>query len=118
MSAELIQALEQLEKEKGIEKDVLIEAIEAALISAYKRNFGSTQNVRISIDRDTGDVRVFALKRVSLTPEDENGDISLDEAKAINSAYEEEDIAEIEVTPRKFGRIAAQTAKQVVMQRI
>lgn len=118
MSAELIQALEQLEKEKGIEKDVLIEAIEAALISAYKRNFGSTQNVRISIERDTGDVRVFALKRVSLTPEDENGDISLDEAKAINSAYEEEDIAEIEVTPRKFGRIAAQTAKQVVMQRI
>lgn len=118
MSAELIQALEQLEKEKGIEKDVLIEAIEAALISAYKRNFGSTQNVRISIDRDTGDVRVFALKKVSLTPEDENGDISLEEAKAISNSYEEEDIAEIEVTPRKFGRIAAQTAKQVVMQRI
>lgn len=118
MSAELIQALEQLEKEKGIEKDVLIEAIEAALISAYKRNFGSTQNVRISIDRDTGDVRVFALKKVSLTPEDENGDISLEEAKAISNEYEEDDIAEIEVTPRKFGRIAAQTAKQVVMQRI
>ena len=118
MSAELIQALEQLEKEKGIEKEVLIEAIEAALISAYKRNFGSTQNVRISIDRESGDVRVFALKRVTSSPEDESGDISLEEAKRINVGYEEEDIAEIEVTPRKFGRIAAQTAKQVVMQRI
>ncbi len=118
MSAELIQALEQLEKEKGIEKEVLIEAIEAALISAYKRNFGSTQNVKISIDRESGDVRVFALKKVSSSPEDENGDISLEEAKKINIGYEEEDIAEIEVTPRKFGRIAAQTAKQVVMQRI
>lgn len=118
MSAELIQALEQLEKEKGIEKSVLIEAIEAALISAYKRNFGSTQSVKIGIDPITGDVRVFALKRVTSKPENDIGDISLEEAKKLNSEYEEEDIAEIEVTPRKFGRIAAQTAKQVVMQRI
>ena len=118
MSAELIQALEQLEKEKGIEKEVLIEAIEAALISAYKRNFGSTQNVKIAIDPKSGDVKVFALKRVSSIPDSGNGDISLEEARKINSEYEEEDIAEIEVTPRKFGRIAAQTAKQVVMQRI
>lgn len=118
MSAELIQALDQLEKEKGIEKEVLIEAIEAALISAYKRNFGSTHNVRILIDRESGDVKVYALKRVTSQPESENGDISLDDARILNSKYEEEDIAEIEVTPRKFGRIAAQTAKQVVMQRI
>ncbi len=118
MSAELIQALDQLEKERGIDKDVLIEAIEAALVSAYKKNFGSTQNVKIYIDRETGDVRVFALKRVTSKPEEENGDISLEEALKLNSKYEEEDIAEIEVTPRKFGRIAAQTAKQVVMQRI
>lgn len=118
MSAELIQALDQLEKEKGIEKNVLIEAIEAALISAYKRNFGSTQNVKITIDQQTGDVRVFALRKVTSTPDSENGDISLEEARKLNSKYEEDDIAEIEVTPRKFGRIAAQTAKQVVMQRI
>jgi N utilization substance protein A len=118
MSAELILALEQLEKEKGIEMEVLIEAIESALISAYKRNFGSTQNVRISIDRESGDVRVFALKTVKSSPEIQEGEISLEEARAINSSYEEDDIAEIEVTPRKFGRIAAQTAKQVVMQRI
>lgn len=118
MSAELIHALDQLEKEKGIKKDILIEAIEAALISAYKRNFGSTQNVKINIDRDTGDVRVFALKRVMEIPEDELLDISVEEAKKYNSKYEENDTAEIEVTPRKFGRIAAQTAKQVVVQRI
>ena len=118
MSAELIQALDQLEKERGINKEVLIEAIEAALISAYKRNFGSTQNVKIYIDRETGDVKVFALKRVTSRPEDENGEISLEAARKLNASYVEDDIAEIEVTPRKFGRIAAQTAKQVVMQRI
>lgn len=118
MSAELILALEQLEKDKGIEMEVLIEAIEAALISAYKRNFGSTQNVRVNIDRESGDITVFALKTVKSGPDIEEGEISLEEARALNSAYEEGDIAEIEVTPRKFGRIAAQTAKQVVMQRI
>ncbi len=118
MSAELIQALEALEKEKGIEKEVLIEAIEAALISAYKRNFGSTQNVKIIIDPKTGDVKVYALKKVSSVPDSDMGDISLEEARKIDAKYEEDDIVEIEVTPRKFGRIAAQTAKQVVMQRI
>ena len=118
MSAELIHALDQLEKEKGIEKEVLIEAIEAALISAFKRNFGSTQNVKISIDRATGDVKVFALKRVTSHPESDITDISIDEARKLNGKYEEEDMAEIEVTPKKFGRIAAQTAKQVVVQRI
>lgn len=118
MSAELIHALDQLEKEKGIEKEILIEAIEAALISAYKRNFGSTQNVKIYIDRNSGDVKVYALRRVTARPENDLSDISLEEARKINKKYEEEDIAEIEVTPRKFGRIAAQTAKQVVVQRI
>jgi N utilization substance protein A len=118
MSAELIQALDQLEKEKGIDKGVLIEAIEAALVSAYKRNFGSTQNVKITIDPENGDVKVFALKKVTSVPENDSGEISLEDAKKLDSKYEENDIAEIEVTPRKFGRIAAQTAKQVVMQRI
>lgn len=63
MSADLIHALEQLEKEKGIDKEILIEAIEAALISAYKRNFGSSQNVRVSIDRESGEFKVYALKK-------------------------------------------------------
>ena len=118
MSAELILALEQLEREKGIDKSVLIEAIEAALISAYKRNFGSSQNVKIAIDPISGDVKVYAVKKVSTKPENDLLEISIDEAKRISLKYDEDDLLEIEVTPRKFGRIAAQTAKQVVVQRI
>jgi transcription termination/antitermination protein NusA len=118
MSADLILALEQLEREKGINKEILIEAIEAALISAYKRNFSSSQNVKVTIDRDNGDVKVYALKRVAINPENEFLEISTDEAKKISKKLEEDDTVEIEVTPRKFGRIAAQTAKQVVVQRI
>jgi len=118
MSADLIYALEQLEKEKGIDKEVLIEAIEAALISAYKRNFSSLQNVKVLIDRINGDVVVYALKKVSINLKDDMTEITLENAKKIDPIYEENDIVEITVTPKKFGRIAAQTAKQVVVQRI
>lgn len=118
MGAELIHALEQLEKEKGIKKEILIEAIEASLISAYKRNFGSSQNVKVCFDTSTGDVKVYALKKVSNEIENERMEISIDEAKKLDVKLEEGDIAEIEVTPKKFGRIAAQTAKQIVVQRI
>ncbi len=118
MSAELIHALEQLKKEKGIDTDILIEAIEAALISAYRKNFGTAQNVKVTIDRDTGDVHVYALKRVTDQPANEYLDISLEEARKISKKYILEDTAEVEVTPKKFGRIAAQTAKQVVVQKI
>lgn len=118
MSAELMYALDQLEREKGINKEVLIEAIEAALISAYKRNFNSTQNVKISFDTESGDVRVYALKKVTENPTNDLLEISLEEALKVSKKLALEDIAEIEVTPRKFGRIAAQTAKQVVVQRI
>jgi transcription termination/antitermination protein NusA len=118
MSAELILALEQLEKEKGIKKDIIIEAIEAALISAYKKNFGSAMNVKVNIDRETGDVKVFGLRKVVEIPDLEAMDISVDDAKKINSSLDIGDIAEMEVTPRTFGRIAAQTAKQVVVQKL
>ena len=118
MGVELVHALEQLEKEKGVNKDILIEAIEAALISAYKRNFGSTQEVRISFDKGTGDVRVFSQKKIVEDPNDAMSEISLEQARKIDLNLGLDDIAEIEVTPRKFGRIAAQTAKQVVVQRI
>lgn len=118
MSAELIHALEQIEKEKGISKEVLIDAIEAALITAYKRNFGSAMNVEVYIDRLTGDVRVFALKNIVEEVKDPSTEISLDQAKQFGADFEVGDVVEVEVTPRKFGRIAAQTAKQVVMQRI
>ncbi|SHF32153.1 NusA antitermination factor [Seinonella peptonophila] len=118
MNAEFIEALNQLEKEKGISKDILIDAIEAALISGYKRNFHSAQNVRVDIDRQTGAVRVFARKTVVEEVLDPRLEISLDAAREINSVYQLDDIVEIEVTPADFGRIAAQTAKQVVTQRI
>lgn len=118
MNAEFIEALDQLEKEKGISKDILIEAIEAALISGYKRNFHSAQNVRVDVGRQTGQVRVFARKTVVDEVVDSRLEISLDAAREINPNYQLGDIVEIEVTPADFGRIAAQTAKQVVTQRI
>lgn len=118
MNAEFIGALEQIEKEKHISKEILIDAIEAALISAYKRNFGSSQNVYVNIDRITGEVRVFAKKKVVEIVENDLVEISVDEAQQISRKYDVDDYVEIEVTPRTFGRIAAQTAKQVVVQRI
>ncbi|MCF8564792.1 transcription termination factor NusA [Alicyclobacillus tolerans] len=118
MNVDFIDALEQLEREKGIDKDTLIEAIEAALISGYKRNFNSAANVRVQIRRDTGEVTVFARKTVVEEPSDTRLEISLDAALDMNPTYRVGDVVEIEVTPRDFGRIAAQTAKQVVTQRI
>lgn len=118
MNTEFMDALGQLEKEKGISKDILIEAIEQALISAYKRNFNSAQNARVDVDRETGKVRVYARKTVVEDVVDPRMEISQAAAREINPAYQLDDIVEIEVTPRDFGRIAAQTAKQVVTQRI
>lgn len=118
MNAEFIEALKDLEKEKGINMDVLIEAIEAALISAYKKNFGTAQNVRVEIDRNSGDIHVYFRKNVVNEVEDECQQISLSDAQAFDPDFELGDIFESEVTPRSFGRIAAQTAKHVVVQRI
>ncbi|MBW5444533.1 transcription termination/antitermination protein NusA [Cohnella sp. CFH 77786] len=118
MSMEFIEALSEIEREKGIAKDVLIEAIEAALISSYKRNFNTAQNVRVDINRTTGQIKVYARKTIVEEVLDPRLEISLEAARSINPHYQLEDIAEIEVTPRDFGRIAAQTAKQVVTQRI
>lgn len=118
MNVEFIEALEQIQKDKGISKDILIDAIEAALISSYKRNFGTAQNVRVEINRETGEVHVYSQKEVTDHVENELLEIDIDEAKKINPKYNVGDIIEKEVTPRNFGRIAAQTAKQVVVQRI
>lgn len=118
MNVEFIQALDDIEKDKGISKDVLLEAIETALVSAYKKDFGSKDNVRIEISAEAGEVRVYSRKEVVEEVENENSEISLTEAERIDSKYTIGDIVEIEVTPANFGRIAAQTAKQVVMQRI
>src|SRR5690606_6082609 len=118
MNLELVGALNELEKERGISKEILFEAIEAALVSAYKRNYGNSLNVRVDINEKTGQIRVFVRKDVVDEVLDEANEISLEEARAIDPKYELDDIVEIEVTPHDFGRIAAQTAKQVVIQRI
>lgn len=118
MNQEFMEALEELEQEKGIDKQTLLDAIKTALISAYKRNFGITQDARVEIDAQTGAIAVYAEKEVVEEVFDPSFEVSLDEARAINEAYEIGDTIEEEVTPASFGRIAAQTAKQVVVQRI
>ena len=120
-SNELIVAMDELEKENGINKEYLLEAIETALVTAYKRNFDSAENVKITMDKETGEIHVYAEKDVVEKPEDvENSklQISLEDAKKINKKLEVGDKAEIEQVPKNFGRIAAQTAKQVIVQKI
>ena len=118
MSSDLLDALTALEEQKGISRDVLIEAIEAALVTAYKRNFNQAQNVRVDLNLETGTMLVYSRKDVVEEVEDDRLQISLEDAHLINPNYEIGDIIEQEVTPRNFGRIAAQTAKQVVTQRV
>ncbi len=118
MNEELLSALTDLCKEKGIDKDTILDALEAALIAAYKRNFLSAQNVCVELDRETGKIAVYAQKTVVENIEDPQLEISSIDAKKISKKYEVGDIVNIEVTPKNFGRIAAMTAKQVVTQRI
>ena len=120
-SSELILAMDELEKENGIKKDVLLEAIETALITAYKRNFDSAENVKITMDRETGEIHVYSEKDVVEKPEEVENDkvqMCLEEARKINKKLEVGDKVEIEQVPKNFGRIAAQTAKQVIVQKI
>ena len=118
MNIEFLEAIEELEREKHMPKNMLIEAIESALVSAYKKNYGTSQNVRVSIDRETGDINIFMRKDIVEEVEDDFSQTSLAEAKEIDPEYELGDVIEYQVTPQDFGRIAAQTAKQVVVQRI
>ena len=118
MSKEMIQALDALEQEKGVKKEVVIEALEAALVSAYKRNYNQAQNVDVKFDPKQGDIHVYAVKEVTDEVFDSRLEVSLKDALAINKAYEIGDQIKFEVTPKDFGRIAAQTAKQVIMQRV
>ena len=119
MNGELIRALEQLEEERGISKAVLLEAVESALVSAYKKNFGGTgQNVRVEVDPKTGEIRVFSVKTVVERVQDPATELSLEEMRKEDPTAEVGDVVEEEITPRDFGRIAAQAAKQVVVQRI
>jgi N utilization substance protein A len=118
MNKEFIEALEALEEEKEISKEILIEAIESALVAAYKKNYGTSQNVEVNINQDTGDIDILHLMGVVDEVDDDMVEISIDDAKEIDSRYEIGDTVSYQVTHLDFGRIAAQTAKQVVVQRI
>ena len=115
---ELILALEELEKEKGIKKEYLLESIETALVTAYKRNFDSLENVKVVMDDKTGATHVFSVKEVKKEVENPETEITVKEAQKINPDLKEGDTLETEIVPRDFGRIAAQTAKQVIIQKI
>lgn len=118
MSKELAGALDVLEQEKGISRDIVINALEDALVAAYKRHYGTAQNVEVNFNDASGDIKVYQIKTVVEESEDSNTEISLEDARDINRAYEVDDKIKFEITPKDFGRIAAQTAKQVVLQRM
>lgn len=118
MEKGLFDVLMEICDEKGISPEVLIDALEAALVAAYRKNFNSAQNVKVEIDKEKGGVKVYAQKTVVETVEDEQEQISLENAREISGSYEVGDVVNIEVTPKDFGRISAMTAKQVVTQRI
>lgn len=115
---ELLLAIEYLEKEKRIPREVLIDAIEAALITAYKKNYDSAKNVRIELNLDEGTYRVISRKDVVEDVEDYRDQVALDTALVTNPAYEIGDVFEEDITPKDFGRVGAQAAKQAVMQRL
>ena len=115
---ELIKALDDLEKEKGIKKPFLLESIETALVTAYKRNYDSSENVKVDMNEETGATSVYSVKEVVKTVEDPVTQIDLKSAKKINKTLKVGDQVDIEIVPKNFGRIAAQTAKQVIVQKI
>ncbi len=119
MNSEFLNALDEIEKVKSISKEILLDAIDAALVSAYKRNYNTNHsNVIVNIDRESGEIKVYKQMEVVENVEDPFCQITLDAAKGISGTYEIGDMVNVEEKPADFGRIAAQTAKQVVMQRI
>jgi N utilization substance protein A len=118
MNKDLIHVIEQIGREKGIGKEVLFEAVESALLSASKKTMGLADNVRMELDRHTGALRVYARKKVVEVVSERKLEISLEDARKLNREAELDDELEMELPPQEFGRIAAQTAKQVILQRV
>ena len=118
MNREFFEALEELSIEKGINKDYLLDAIETALVTAYKKNFNSSENVKIVIDEENATIKVYSLKEVVEEVLDPAVEIELSNARKINKKTQLGDIVEVEITPKDFGRISAQTAKNVIIQKI
>ena len=118
-TTELIQAMDELEKENGIKKDFLMESIESALVIAYKKNFDcNDENVRVVLDKNDGQMHVYQEKDVVEEVADDKKEISLADAQKINSNYNVGDKVNLELMPKEFGRIAAQTARQVITQKL
>ncbi len=118
MNLEFMNALDELRKQHGVDKETLIEAIESAVKSAYRRNFGSGQDVEVSVDRDSGSIRMTVYREVVETVTDDKREIDLEDARRVDPDYEIGDRVPYEVAPERFARIAAQTAKQVITQRV
>lgn len=116
--SELMLALEQIEKEKGISREVIIEAIEKSLLDACKKDFGKCDNITVNMDRETGAIEVYAAKTVVEEVTDDATEISLEKALMISSRHVAGDIVNVEITPKNFGRIAAQQARSVIVQTI
>lgn len=116
--SELMLALEQIEKEKGISREVIIEAIEKSLLDACKKDFGKSDNITVNMDRETGAIEVYAAKTVVEEVEDDATEISLEKALMISSKHAVGDTVNVEITPKNFGRIAAQQARSVIVQTI
>ncbi len=111
-------ALEDLERERGIDKEVFVNALEQALTSAYKKNFGEAMSASVKLNPENNSIKVYSYKTVVEEVTDPDKEISLEDARAIKKSYEVDDVISQEVTPKNFGRIAAQIAKQVVLQKL
>lgn len=118
MNEDFMLALDELEKEKGIDKEIILDALEKALVKSYQKNYDNAENVDVIIDKDTGIIEVFALREVVTDVNDNINEISLAEAKEIDTNLEVGDIARIKIAPKNFGRVAAQTARNIVIQKI
>ena len=115
---EFISAMDELEKERGISKAYLVESLEAALVTAYKKNFDSVDNVKVTIDSLSGEIHIYAVMDVVEESEDSLLEISLKDAKKVDKNAKVGETVDVEIKPKDFGRIAAQTAKQVIIQKI
>ena len=115
---QLIVAIQELEKEKGIKKDYLLDSMESALLTAYKRNYNSQENVKVVVDRETGASHLYSVKEVVEHAENPILQISLEEARKIDKEAQIDGTVDVELVPKNFGRIAAQTAKQVIIQKL
>ena len=118
MNEEFILALEELEKEKNIDKEVILEALEKALVKSYQKNYDNAENVDVLVDKETGNIEVYALREVVESVDDNINEISLAEAKEVDKNLEVGDVARIKIAPKNFGRVAAQTARNIVIQKI